>query len=543
MRVVGIRVLSAFAAVAGLVDLVAATPQHAGRVCRAAAVFLIGQPLTRPQALILGLLLLTVAHGVAGRRRLALHAALAGLALSMFATVPGAPVRVAAMGALMVALVALRDQFGTPPDHRRLRLAAEVGLAVVALVLVSGGWDLAVNRERPRAVGETVLAGLLADPVSHSAQSSLLAFLVTTGTVTVLLLAFAPAAPPGPASPAQRRAVAVLAAHADSGSLAPFATRSDKVYAFSPDHRAAVGYRVRFGVALAGGDLVGEAGSAEAAIAAFLRECAERGWRPAVLGAGVDTLPAWERHGLRGLTIGDEAVLDVAGFNLSSRRMRNVRQAVSRTQNAGVTVRLGPLSDELAGALRPVLDDWLDGHTERGFAMNLDHILAPRPDCLFAVAYGPAGRPEAFARFAVCGDGAILTLDVAPRRLGAPNGVVERLVVEVVEYARGHGAREVSLNFAGLRRVFETVGPLAGFAGAVGHAFDRWIQLGPLYRFCAKFQPTWRTRYLLLRSWLDVGFVAAAALSAEFAGGAGPEPVRVPAPQVPEAESATEATC
>jgi lysylphosphatidylglycerol synthetase-like protein (DUF2156 family) len=545
MRIVGVRVLAGFAAVVGLVNLVAATPSHLGHACRTLAVFLVGQPLTRPQALILGLLLLTVAHGVAGRRRLALHAALAGLVLSLLCTVPGPPLRVATLGGLMVALVALRDQFGTPPDQRRARLAAEVGLALVGLVLASGGWDVAVDRQGPRAAGETVLASLFADPVSHSAQSSLLAFLVTTGTVTVLLLAFAPAAPPGPASLAQRHAVTALAAHADSGSLAPFATRADKVYAFSPDHRAAVGYRVRYGVALAGGDPVGEAAAAEAAIAAFLRECAVHGWRPAVLGAGADLLPTWQRHGLQGVTIGDEAVVDVAGFGLSSRRMRNVRQAVRRTHNAGVTVTLGPLTGELATALRPVLDDWLGGHTERGFAMNLDHILVPRPDCLFAVAYGPQGRAEAFARFAVCADGAILTLDVAPRRAEAPNGVVERLVVEVIEYAREHGAREVSLNFAGLRRLFEAAGPLAGVAGALGHAFDRWIQLGPLYRFCAKFQPTWRTRYLLLRSWLDLGFVAAAALSAEFTGGAtpAPEPAWIPAQQVPEAEGASEATC
>ncbi len=167
MRVVGVRVLAAFAAIAGAVDIIAATPVHLGHVCRVLAIFLIGQPLTRPQALILGLLLLTVAHGVAGRRRLALHAALTGLAFVLLLTVPGPPLRVAALGGLMVALVALRDQFDTRPDQRRLRLAAEVGLAVVAIVLAAGGWDLAVNREHPRAVGETVLAGLTADPVVH----------------------------------------------------------------------------------------------------------------------------------------------------------------------------------------------------------------------------------------------------------------------------------------------------------------------------------------------------------------------------------------
>jgi lysylphosphatidylglycerol synthetase-like protein (DUF2156 family) len=537
MRGVGVRMLAAFAACLGLLDVLAATPHQLGRACHALAVFLLGQPLTRPQALILGLLWLTVAHGVAGRRRLALHAALGGLGLTLLATLPAAPVRVAALCGLLAALIALREEFATRPDHRRLRHAAEVGLAVLAVILVNSVWELAVDRLRPGAAGEAVLAGLTADPAAPANPGGLLTALATAGTLTVLLLAFAPAVAPGPGGEAQRRAVAALAAHADSGSLAPFASRSDLAYAFSPDRRAAVGYRVLFGVALAAGDPVGSAGSAGAAVAAFLRVCDKHGWRPAVLGAGGDLLHLWRGHGLHGLSIGDEAVLDVASFSLASRRMRNVRQAVARTRNAGVTVTLGPLTARLAGALRPVLEDWLAGHPERGFAMNLDHVLTPRPDCLIAVAYGPDGRPEAFARFAVCGGGRILTLDVAPRRRDARNGVVERLVAEVVEHARARGAAEVSLNFAGLRRLFEITGAGGRVAGVVGHAFDRWIELGPLFRFCAKFHPRWRSRYLLLRSWLDAALVVAAAVSAEF-GAAPAGPRRLPAPRRPRAAAA-----
>ncbi|HKT00533.1 MAG TPA: hypothetical protein VJT31_13445, partial [Rugosimonospora sp.] len=182
MRVVGVRLLAAFAAAAGLLDILASTPPRLGHTYRSAAMLLSGQPLTRPQALILGLILVTVAHGVAARRRLALHVALSGLTLYLLVLVPTAPVRVVGLGALMVALVALRQQFGTPPDQRRLRLAAEVGLSVVGLVLASGGWQLVVNREGARTVGASVLGGLLADPDAHSSQGGLLAFLVATGT-------------------------------------------------------------------------------------------------------------------------------------------------------------------------------------------------------------------------------------------------------------------------------------------------------------------------------------------------------------------------
>jgi lysylphosphatidylglycerol synthetase-like protein (DUF2156 family) len=282
-----------------------------------------------------------------------------------------------------------------------------------------------------------------------------------------------------------------------------------------------------FGVALAGGDPVGAAASAPGAVAAFVDLCAARGWRPAVLGAGHPTLGLWRLAGVRrGIVIGDEAILDVDTFSLRSRRMRNVRQAVRRSENAGVQVCVGPLDQALARLLAPVLADWLGGRAERGFAMNLDHILTPRDDCVVAVAYDRAGAPQAFARFLRCADDRVLTLDVAPRRRDAPNGAVERLIVEIVRHGRDHGVREVSLNFAGMRGVYTAGGRGARLVAGLLHGFDRWIELRPLYRFTAKFHPRWRPRRLLLRSWWEIVPVGAAALVAELGrAGARPQPL------------------
>ncbi len=525
MRVYAVRVLAAAAAALGLLHLLAGTvPPHGDRPWRHAVTLVDGAPTARPQAVLFGLLMLVLAHGLAGRRRLARQLAIAGLALAGVVSLHTGPVRVAALGAALLVLVALGAEFPARPDARRLRLAGQLGVGVLGLVGAGSGWILAVDRDRPRDIGQAVLAGFNAADIPHMGHGGTLAVLAGSGGVAVLLLLFAAAPPPAPGSAADRAWVTALAGRPGADSLAPFATRRDKSYVFSPDHRAAIGYRVLFGTALAGGDPVGDPGSTGTAVDAFVDLCRRRGWRPAVLGASGPALPHWRRHGLHGLVVGDEAVLDPATFGLGSRRMRNVRQAVRRSHNAGVTVTIGPLTPALAERLRPVVEDWLGGQPERGFAMNLDALLTPRPDCLIAVGWDAAGEPAAFARFAVCADGSVLTLDVAPRRADAPNGVVERLVVDVVEWGRAHGAAEVSLNFAGLRRVFEATGPAGRAARLVVHAFDRWIELGPLYRFCAKFQPAWRPRSLLLSSWLAIGPVALAALAAEFGGG-GPVPV------------------
>jgi lysyl-tRNA synthetase class 2 len=110
--------------------------------------------------------------------------------------------------------------------------------------------------------------------------------------------------------------------------------------------------------------------------------------------------------------------------------------------------------------------------------------------------------------------------------------VVERLIVDTAQWARERGAREMSLNFAGMRRVIESANPAARTLAVTLHALDRWIEIAPLYRFTRKFRPQWRPRHLLLRSWLQLAVVAAVALRAEFgkAGAAPAEPVAEAAP-------------
>jgi lysylphosphatidylglycerol synthetase-like protein (DUF2156 family) len=463
----------------------------------------------------LALMLLLLAHGLAGRRRLAQQVALVLVAIVALVP-PYRPERLLVLGVVAIVLLPYRGSYLVRPDPGRLRAACVAAAAAVAVVLGRGVWMATGHSEPLRQAAHSALPLLPAEP-----DRSTRVFVVTVfaAMLVALALALAPAPAPQPAPEAERARVRAMVQDPDSGSLAPFATRADKTYVFSPDGDAVIGYRVRFGVALAGGDPVGAAGSAAGAVAAFAQLCAVQGWRPAVLGAASATADVWRRSGVRrAVAIGDEAVLDVATFSLATRRMRNLRQAVRRADNAGVRVEIGALDPALVPRLAPILQDWLRGRAERGFAMNLDYILRPRDDVLVAVAYDVAGEPQAFARFARVAGGRVLSLDVAPRRRDAPNGVVERLIVATVADARAHGADEVSLNFAGMRRVYAAGTPAARLLEVPLRILDRWIELRSLYRFTDKFHPVWRPRQLRMRSWLDLVPVAAAALTAEFGG-------------------------
>lgn len=316
-------------------------------------------------------------------------------------------------------------------------------------------------------------------------------------------------------------------AHSDHGDLcAPFSRRHDKRYVWSADGLAFVGFRTVFGVCVSGPGPVGDPAAVPDALEAWLELCADRGWRPMMIGADdrvrslAERDPTTGRRRMRALHFGDEVVVHVPSIELNTPRMRNVRQAVQRSKNAGVEVtvqREGSLSGELRRELLDVVDEWENGRGTYGYSMTMDHLLdGTYGDALLVVAHHQ-GRVVGFQRWFEARGGAGLTLDVMPRRRHCPNGVNERLIIETAQWAAANTTTDLSLNFAAFRSVFESNHTLRRAAAyRVVHLLDRFLDVESLYRFNAKFHPTWHARHVLFESLFDVPLVVAAAVRLEF---------------------------
>ncbi|WP_083773746.1 phosphatidylglycerol lysyltransferase domain-containing protein [Tsukamurella paurometabola] len=281
-----------------------------------------------------------------------------------------------------------------------------------------------------------------------------------------------------------------------------------------PGGEAALAYAVRLGVAVASGDPVGAtAEDRDAAIAEFVRRA---GRRPiAVLGAGEAHRRTWEAHGLRAAPIGRDVVIETTTFHLTGRRFRNLRQAIARTRNAGVTVEIvreGDLPTSGATAIRAM--ERAAGHDPtRGFSMILGRMLdGTAPDGVIALARTADGTLCAAHRYLPAGP-EDLSLDEPLRAPSAPNGVDERLTDDVFTWARDHGYKRVSLAFAPFPDLFSRDGhPLLRRAA---HAFDPLIHVERLYRYLRKYHAFDQERAVMLR-WRHLPRVAAALLLLEF---------------------------
>jgi lysylphosphatidylglycerol synthetase-like protein (DUF2156 family) len=324
------------------------------------------------------------------------------------------------------------------------------------------------------------------------------------------------------ADPADVGRIRHLVDVSEGDPLAPFALRPEKNYVFAPAGDAAVGYRVRMGIAVASGDPVGAADAWPQAIQAFVTDARSRRLRVAVVGAGERARPMWAAYRLSSVPIGRDVVVHEQKFTLEGRRFRNLRQAIRRSYNAGVVVDLcreGELGPPLVAELQALLR--VSGrHDSRGFSMILGRLFdGGAPDAVIAVARDRDGRALAFHRYLWAGR-RDLSLDLPIRAPQAPNGVDERIVAEVVQWGAARGVERVSLAFAPFPDLFANrthLGPLGKLAYGAVHLLDPLISVERLYRYLRKFHAFDQQRFVMLR-WRQVIIVAVALLLLEFSG-------------------------
>ena len=305
------------------------------------------------------------------------------------------------------------------------------------------------------------------------------------------------------------RAWALIKASSDD-PLAPFTMQTGKSFHFNAAGTAALSYRTRMGFAVVGGDPIGDHAQFPELVADFVAMCRTRGWRIAVVGCSQRRLELWNEPAVVGqfprvVPIGRDVVVDVSGFDMAGRKFRNLRQAVKRTHNAGITAEIVAergLDEKLLAELTDVVRASPSGaHTDRGFYMNLDGVLEGRfPGIRLIIARDTAGQVQGFHRYAIAGGGSDITLDVPWRRRGAPNGIDERLSVDMILACKDVGAQRVSLSFAAFADIFEDTDRARRqrvFYRLV-HVLDPLIALESLYRYVRKFHALSARRYAVI---------------------------------------------
>ncbi|GGU90223.1 membrane protein [Streptomyces litmocidini] len=496
-----------------------------------------------------GVFTLFLAITMRRRKRAAwiLNLVLSGLFLLLFALVMLFPeirqhaqnwISLALTAAFVLALLLGRKEFYAKGDRSNPKLAAGVavgGLLVTSLIAAllvtvtneSTGhstfmdrWKYGLMRLATLASNDSGFTGIHTPgwvDVTINVLSTLLLF-------AVLFAAFRSRRAVDPLTEEdEERLRLLLDKQGERDSLGYFALRREKSVVWSPSEKAAIAYRVVGGVSLASGDPIGDPEAWPGAIEPWLAEAREHGWIPAVMGASEEAGVIYARHGLDALELGDEAIVETDEFTLDGRAMRTVRQAFNRVKRAGYQVRIRRHEDipaeEMAELLRKA-DDWRDGATERGFSMALGRLGDPRDGrCVMLECTDETGGLRALLSFVPWGPKG-LSLDLMRRDRDSENGLMEFMVIELLQRAEEIGITQVSLNFAMFRSVFERgsklgAGPVLRMWRSLLSFFSRWWQIESLYRANAKYRPIWEPRFMLFEKSADLLRIGLAAGRAE----------------------------
>ncbi len=415
-----------------------------------------------------------------------------------------------------------RDSFYVRHERLRARSPALLALGVTAAGCSLAGIGIWVaTRARPgdvvREVGD--LLAWTRGPMSFGDELAWLPLAVgCLGLAVIVTLAyvlFRPlTAPRSLPDTVERTHAARLVREHGRDTLAFFKLRGDVHYRFTADRRAFAGYRVANGVLLIAGDPVGDPAAVPGLIADLCAFAEARGLRVGALGAGSALLPIYRDAGLRGIYIGDEAIVRTGRFSLEGRAIRKVRQSVSRLETAGYSVEtLGfeQLDAPTLAALERVSSLWRDGEPERGFTMAMDRLDGEHgAGSLVFAARDWQGAIRGFIHVVPSYGRPAMSLSFMRRDRSTPNGLMEFLVVRAIEALRERGVEELSLNFAAFGRwLGRPEGRAERALGRIVSLGNRFFQIESLYRFNAKFEPRWEPRYLVFEgSPLRVGLAA-----------------------------------
>jgi lysylphosphatidylglycerol synthetase-like protein (DUF2156 family) len=406
-------------------------------------------------------------------------------------------------------LLRFRSAFGAAGDRSSIwRGLVAVGSGAAATLVIGVVAVEATARPRPplaRAALAVVerCVGLSGVPLPGRLDDFLLPVLPAITAALVLVagwMLFRPVVVRRAAPGTLARARSVVGRYG-ADTLAYFALRADKQHFFAG--QSVVAYGVFGGVCLVSPDPVGPEAERDLVWEEFRRFADHHGWALAVLGAGQEWLPVYQRSGLRTIYVGDEAIVDCHRFTLEGSRMKSLRQAVNRVARGGYEVRFhdpATIDPAVGESLRALMAESRHGEDERGFSMTLGRIFDPEDrGLLLSVAWGPDGRPVAMCQFVPAPGIGGFSLDLMRRSLGEhPNGLIDFVLVETIRHLAGTGYQGLALNFATMRAVLADER-----GGGVGQRVQRWVleqmsesmQIESLWRFNEKYDPQWRARY------------------------------------------------
>ncbi|HAU4896418.1 bifunctional lysylphosphatidylglycerol flippase/synthetase MprF [Aeromonas hydrophila] len=333
------------------------------------------------------------------------------------------------------------------------------------------------------------------------AMGSVVAVLAVVGVAQLL----APLRVSGRKPEAEELARAHALVLREGGCHGYLAQLGDKSLLFHPGGEAFLMYGVEGNGWIVMGDPIGQPELIEELLWQFRELCDQHDASPVFYQVSARYLPLYLELGLIPFKLGEEAIVDLAAFELAGSRLRNLRQSHAKGKREGLSFEV--VAPEYVPALLPrlkeVSDTWLQSKQgkEKGFSVGSFEpaYLSLSPAALVR----HEGQIVGFANLWVSDNKESLSIDLMRYSLDTGTApIMDFLFVELLLWGKAEGYASFNLGMAPMSGFNDH--PLSGYWTRLGNTIftrgSRFYNFQGLRRYKEKFSPDWEPRYLLCTS-------------------------------------------
>lgn len=322
--------------------------------------------------------------------------------------------------------------------------------------------------------------------------------------------------PPSEQDLARAQALVAQSPYAD----AHLALTGDKQLLFSASGRSVLVFGVHGQTWIALGAPLGPQAEHAELIDSFRRRADWFGGRAAFDHVRPGDLATFTRAGCVAVKVGERGRIALGEWGLTGSRGSALRRAVANAQRSGAQFEVQPPGALDSDELRRISEAWLQakGAEEKGFSQGFWDAECSARNWIACVRI--EGRIVAFCNLWWTAARNELTMDWMRHLPGLPNGVMDLLCVELMQWGREQGFAWFDLGVTPLSVADSTNPVWKALAGLVDRLGGRFEHFAGLQRFKDKFDPEWEPVYLVLEHRLELPFVFADLAALEGRGAA-----------------------
>ena len=279
----------------------------------------------------------------------------------------------------------------------------------------------------------------------------------------------------------------------------------DKSLLFNQSKTAFIMYARRGRSMVALYDPIGNDSARADLIWEFRDLCDQHHLRPVFYQVRANNLPFYMDIGLRVVKLGEEALVNLNEFDLTSKGYKDLRYTWNRGQRDGLSLKFYPPSTAPLDELKIVSDAWLKNKHSKEKKFSLGAFSKSYLDNFTIAVIEYQGKIIAFVNLLETNQNYSATIDLMRVLQDIPKSTMEFLMVGLILHYQEKGYQYFSLGMVPLAGMQRRRGaPMIQRLGAlVFRRGGRFYNFQGLRRFKEKFATHWEPRYMAVPNGLD----------------------------------------